>query len=336
MITLKDVAKRAKVSASTVSYVLNDKKTVRPETRQRIDAAVMELGYYPNQIAVGLKTKRTRTVGVILPDISNSFYADIIKGLEDCVQLSGYSIILCNTDGDEERERNCLNTLLGKDIDGLVFIGTGKTGDITRIFGNKPVVIVDRKYGGGFCSVSVDNILGGYLATKCLLKFSRDIIFLSGPVTVNTIVERKTGYRNALMEAGEAFDENNVVLCDFTYAGGYSAIKRLIGRGRKIKAVFASNDEIALGAMRAMIESGIRIPCDACVAGYDDISLASMYTPSLTTICQPKYEMGEKAGKLLTEMMLKKTGEPRQVVLKPYLIERETTGVKVKGDEAAV
>ncbi|MDD5602732.1 MAG: LacI family DNA-binding transcriptional regulator [Eubacteriales bacterium] len=325
VVTLRDVAEMAQVSVSTVSYVLNGKKTVRPETLTKINAAIKELGYYPNQIAIGLKTKRTYTIGVILPDISNSFYADIIKGIEDTVHLSGYSVILCNTENDEAREMKYLNTLLGKDIDGLVFIGTGKTRDISGKFGSKPVVLVDRKFGNEFSSVSVNNILGGYLATKLLLKDSRDIIFLSGPVSVNTISERKIGYRNALAEACVAFNENNVIECDFTYDGGYNAITGILKEGRKIQAVFASNDEIALGAMRAMIENGIKIPDDVKIAGYDDIRLAAMYNPALTTIRQPKYEMGKKAGELILDMIVNKDGETRQVVLEPVLVERETT-----------
>jgi len=173
MTTLKDIAKKANVSVSTVSYVLNNKKTVKPETMQRIMQAVEEAGYYPNQLARGLKTRQTLTLGVIVPDISNEFFTQVIRGIEDTVNQDGYSIILCNTDNDANRERKYIDTLLSKDIDGLIFVGTGKTQYILEKKSAIPVVVVDRKLGDDFSSVMVDNIKGGYIATEyliCLVK----------------------------------------------------------------------------------------------------------------------------------------------------------------------
>lgn len=326
MITLKDVAEKAKVSVSTVSYVLNNKKIVRPETFKRINDAIQELGYVPNLVARGLKTKRTLTLGIILPDIANMFFAEIIRGIEDTVNEFGYSIILCNTDNDDKREVKYLSTLLSKDIDGMIFIGTGKVHQISRKATKVPIVVVDRKVGRDFCSVYTDNIKGGYLATKYLLqKYKKEVVILSGSTSLNTFFDRMVGYRDALKESGIEYNEALVHECDFTYEGGFKAVNKLLDSGINFRSIFAANDFIAIGAIRALVEKGIKIPQEVAIVGYDDIPISSVFIPSLSTVKQPKYEIGKKSAELIMEIIQNDSYNNKQLILEPSLVLRETT-----------
>lgn len=329
MATLKDVAKRAKVSVSTVSYVLNKKKVVKPDTKQRILQAVEEVGYRPNQVARGLKTRRTYTLGVIVPDITNEFFTQIVRGIEDTADRDGYSTILCNTDNDAQKEKKYIETLMSKDIDGLIFIGTGETQDIAEENDAIPVVVVDRKLGNGLNFITVDNVRGGYMATDYLLgKKKSEVAFLTGALSIRTFFDRMTGYINALRDHGVKYNKLLIRECEFSTDGGYRALSGMIEEGVGIDSVFAANDFIALGAIRALMEQGRRIPEDISIVGFDDIALSSIYMPALTTIRQPKYEMGQKAAEIILEEIREKASgrkESKQIILEPSLVIRETT-----------
>jgi LacI family transcriptional regulator len=325
MVTIKDVAKRAGVAASTVSYVINNKKSVKKETRERIINAIEELNYSPNLVARSLKTKITHTIGVIVPDLSNMFFTDIIRGIEDTMSKEGYVIILCSTYENIEKEKRDLSILLKKDIDGLIYVSAGKN----RIYISDhkiPIVLVDRKIGESYLSVMVNNKKGGFLATDHLLdKNNAEVFILTGPLTINTYFERMNGYIEALKKHGYEYNEHLVINCDSSYAGGIKAIEELLKNKISFRSIFAANDLIALGAMKAIIKNGLRIPNDVSIVGFDDISTSAIVNPSLTTIRQPKYLMGVKAAELILDQLNNRSIDNRHILLEPEIIVRETT-----------
>jgi LacI family transcriptional regulator len=325
MTTIKDIAKQADVAASTVSYVLNNTKNVKPETKERILKVIKELHYQPSAVARSLKTKKSLTIGIMIPDISNMFFTEIVRGIEDIANEYEYNVILCNTDEDEKKEKRYLDNLYNKHIDGLIFVGTGKNQQILKDKQHIPVVAVDRKIGYNFGSVMVDNVKGAYIATNYLLeKNGADVILLTGPLSLSTYFERMTGYIEALREKGLEYNENIVRECPVGHEGGYTALEDLLEKNVGLRSIFASNDLIALGAMKALIKRGVRIPEEVSIVGYDDIPTASIITPALTTIQQPKYNMGRKAAELLLNSMTKQAVKERHIVLEPKLVIRET------------
>lgn len=326
MAKLKDVADLTGLSISTISYVLNGKKKVKEETYQRIMEAVEKVGYRPNQLARSLKTRQTLTIGVVVPDISNEFFPQIVKGIDDKAHDFNYNIILCNTNNDVDREEDYINTLLSKDIDGIIFIGTAKSQTILENKTNIPIVLVDRKMGEQYISVVSDNYKGGYLATEHLIeRGKKSIALLSGQVFIKTFFDRMKGYMDALKDNSIIYNEDYVVGCDFTTQGGYDGINELIKKNIEFNAVFAANDLIALGAMRALMENGKKIPDDVAIVGYDDIVISSTVMPSLTTIRQPKYEMGQYAADILIKSIANKSLIQEHIVLQPSMIVREST-----------
>lgn len=327
MATIKDIAKKANVAVSTVSYVLNNKKKVKPETKERILRVMKECNYQPRTAARSLKTKQTLTIGVMLPDITNLFFTEIIRGIEDTANEYGYNIILCNTDRDSKKELAYLNTLYSKDIDGIIFVGPCLNQSIIRNKQDTPIVSINSRYGDLISSISVDFVKGGYLATKHLMeRKNTEVIFLSGPLNVSTTNERFTGYINALRSEGFEYNELLAYQCEISFQGGYNIIESVYSKiTGGIKSIFATSDVIALGAMRALIEKGIKIPEDVSIVGYDDISMASMYMPSLTTIRQPKYMMGQIVVKLLMKKIAEDSSENEVITLEPELIIRESS-----------
>jgi len=335
MATLKEVAERAGISVSTASYVLNGKKKVRPETRERILRAADEVGYIPNQIARGLRTKRSGSIGIIVPDISNEFFPEIVRGIEDYVNQNNYSMILCNSDNNLGKEQKYINTLIGKDIDGIIFIGTGKSPDALSAASDIPIVLVDRKLGDQLRSVTTNNRLGAFLATEHLIRCGyQSIALLSGPLYSKTFYDRMSGYMEALKKYGIHYDENLVCECEMAdIQHGYESAKALMLSGAA-DAIFSMNDLMALGTLRALWELGVSVPKDISVIGYDDIAYAAISTPALSTVRQPKYEMGWEAAALLMECIENPAGERRHIELEPSLVLRETTYAKKKVPDA--
>ena len=285
MPTIKDVAKRAKVAKSTVSYVLNNTKTVTPETYERIITAIDELGYTPRVAAQSLKTKRSLTIGVIIPDITNNFFIEIIKGIEDITYSNGYNIILCNTQEDQEREKHYLENLFSKDIDGIIFISTGKNESLINKNKHIPIITVDRRITKSGCVVSLDNVKGGYMATKYLMDhYGNNIHLITGPLTINTYFDRMTGYINAYKELGIDYDPSRIVQCDISVNDGMNAMISLLNENREIKSIFVSADIIALGVLKALLRSDKKVGKDVFLIGYDDIDTSSIVSPALTTI----------------------------------------------------
>jgi LacI family transcriptional regulator len=326
MTTIKDIAKRANVSVSTVSNVINNKKNVKPETRERVLDVINEYGFQPKSVARSLKTKKTLTIGIIMPDITNQFFTETTRGIEDTANKYGYNVILCNTDENVNKEIEYLNTLYNKDVDGIIFVGTCETQHMDQNRKRTPIVVIDRKLGENMTSVVVDNVKGGFIATKHLLERKKsEIILLTGSLSTSTYFERMTGYLNALRSEKFEYNELLVNECEASFQGGYNTIQSILNKNVNIQSIFAVSDMIAIGAMRALIEKGKRIPEDVLIVGYDDIIISSMFIPSLTTVRQPKYEMGQRAVELLIDKIEGKSQRNERIILEPELIIREST-----------
>ncbi|HBT46822.1 MAG TPA: LacI family transcriptional regulator [Peptococcaceae bacterium] len=309
MITIKDVAKKAGVSVTTVSRVLNNSShPISPETRQRVLEAVAELGFLPNAAARSLQLQETKTIGLMLPDIANPYYPGIVRGIEDVAHEEGYTIILCNTDRSRERTSKYLRVLREKRVDGIIFTGGGVVEDAShdRFFWREEIpTVVIGKHPADFPSVQIDNVGAAKRAVAHLIASGhRHIACITGPEASTTSRDRLKGYREALEEAGLDYHPGLVVTGDFSPAGGYGAVQRLLGQpGLKFTALFTHNDLMAVGALKALADHGLSVPWDVAVVGFDDIPLASYVLPRLTTVAVPVYDLGLTAMRLLRDLL---------------------------------
>jgi DNA-binding LacI/PurR family transcriptional regulator len=326
--TIKDVAKLAGVHPSTVSRVINNDSRISEKTKDKILLIINKLGYTPNAIARGLKTKRTYTLGMLIPDITNPFFAEIARGAEDTANKNNFNVILCNTDDKLKKERTYLDILKGKRVDALI-LGTAHIKDksILELEEKKfPFILVSRGIKGlNKNCVIVDDIAGGTMATEYLIKLGhRRIAHIAGPLKVRSAINRLEGYKFALKKYKIKYQEELVEEGDFRITGGYKAMKKLLGLPEPPRAIFAANDLLALGAMQAIQKKKYHIPEDFCIIGFNDISLASFVYPPLTTVRQPMQEMGALAVKMLLKIIEGGEFNQKKVVLKPKLIIRES------------
>lgn len=330
MPTIQEVARKAGVSPTTVSHVINNSRVVSAETRLRVEAAMEELHYRPNALARSLRRGQTHTLGLILPDISNPFFAEIGHSIETAAFEQGYSVILCNTEGDLDKEDLYVDVLSKKQVDGMIFVAAGDQTDSLRALlrHEVPVVVVDRDLP----EVEVDAVLadsrqGGYLATQHLIALGhRRIGCIAGPFHLTPSAQRVTGYREALLDAHLLADDDLIKRGDFHPESGYRAARSLLERRDAPAAIFACNDLMALGALRAAAESGRQVPADLAIVGFDDIELASYTSPPLTTIAQPKADLGRLAVQWLIEHIADKSRPARRELLPTRLIVRGTCG----------
>ena len=331
MPTIRDVAQRAGVSSTTVSYVLNSTRFVSPGTEARILEAIKELDFQPDQIARSLRAKRTMTVGMIVSDISNPFYADIVRGAEDVLSVKHYSLILCNTDEAPERELATLQLLRQKKVDGLIAVATGSNVESLYEASNSglPIVLVDRRLPGDrLDTVLVDDEQGAYQATQHLVQLGhRRIGLIAGRVGISTTDHRRAGYEAALCDAGMTPDPDLIQVGHSTVEGGVAAARALLDLTPPPTAVFATNNLMTVGLFVAIKQRHLCCPQDIAVVGFDDMVWLSAFSPSLTTIAQPSYELGKQAAELLWRRMAeKKVGDPHVVVLPAQLVVRESCG----------
>lgn len=327
--TMRDVAERAGVSVTTVSHVVNETRPVSDELRERVLAAMDELGYQPNRLARSLRRRETHTIGMIVPDSANPFFAEVARGIEDTSFEQGYNVILCNSDGDLAKELLYTNVLAEKQVDGILFVAAGESSEHIRALQVRrmPLVVVDRDIPGVTVdSVLTDNGYGGWLATRHLIDLGhRRIGCITGPSDVTPSAERVTGYWRALSQSGISVDGGLVVRGDFQYAGGYQAVHQLLSMDDPPTAIFACNDLMAIGAISAALKLGRKVPTNLSVVGFDDVRLASFANPPLTTIAQPKYEMGVMAATMLLERMHDRDMPPRRQMLATSLLIRQST-----------
>lgn len=309
MVTIKDVARLAGVSISTVSRVLSSSDhPVNIETKDRILAAIEELGFYPNAIARGLQANKTKTIGLILPDISNPYYPGIVRGVEDIAHEFGYTIILGNADRSRERTQKYLRVLREKRVDGIIFTGGGIVQDAQQgnFFEQDTVAtVVIGRHWSNLPSVQVDNVQAAREACEHLLSLGHHrIATITGPETSTTARDRLEGYKQGLKKYGIAERSEWIIQGDFEVDGGYRAVAELPKLGVEgITAIFAQNDLMAIGVVNALQEQGIKVPDDVAVMGFDNIPLASFVTPKLSTVSVPVYELGKTAMKVLIDLL---------------------------------
>lgn len=322
--TIKDIARETGVSYATVSRGLTGKPGVKEETRLLILEKAKQMGYEPNGIARGLVLKQTNTLALIIPDITNPFYPEIARGVEDAASQLGYNIFLCNTNYEIEKEKEYLRVLKERRVDGLILCSEQHN----EIQLDIPTVLLNRiSSNNNYSCIEVDNIKGGYIATKHLLEAGyKKIAFIGGTISSFSNINRTEGYKKALNEFKVEIDESMILNGGFRRENGYELMQRIMKSGNIPDAVFASNDVLALGVLQCAQEYGLKIPEDFGVVGFDDIAYAKIPQVQLTTIAQPKYEIGKYAIDILVSEMRKASkGEVQKIILEPELIIRKTT-----------
>ncbi|WP_397535413.1 LacI family DNA-binding transcriptional regulator [Roseateles sp.] len=329
MSTIKDVAALAGVSFTTVSHVLNETRPVSADARRRVLAAVEEIGYLPSAVARSLRKSETKIIGVLVPNVNNPFFAELVVGVEECCRLAGYSVFLCNSDNDPRRQQQYMRTLLEKRVDGLLLSSAGDAAALARIFklATVPAVTVDRLVPGARADrVSVNNLDGASKAVRHLVGLGhRKIGCISGPAEFEVTQERVEGWRRAQEEAGFNADEQLLIESDFSSSGGYEAARQLLSTHPDMTALFASNDLMALGALRAAAEIGIKVPQQLSIVGFDDIELSSYVFPGMTTVGCSIRELGREAGRVLIDRIENPGAPLKDVQLTPRLVLREST-----------
>jgi LacI family transcriptional regulator len=336
MITIREVAKRAQVSVGTVSNVLSGSGSVKPELRRRVQLAMRELDYQPNQIARSLKTKSTKTLGTVVSDITNPFFPQLIRGAEDAALERGYLLMTLNTDDHVDREQRALSLLRARKVDGIMLVMAPDSQDASHILATQasgtPVVCLDRvAEGTPLDSVCVDNVKGARMCMHHLLaRGHRRIGMLSGSVGLQTALQRLIGYQEVMRESGGDVDERLIRHGDFRLESGYRLTKEMLLEPEAPTAIFASNAMMGFGALKAMRELGVRCPEDVSLAVFDDIPFGDVMQPRLTVVAQPAYEMGRRGAQLLIARIEHEDipPEPMRIELTPELIVRESTAAR--------
>jgi LacI family transcriptional regulator len=329
MSTIADVAKRAGVSKMTVSRVINHSGYTSQETRERVEQAVAELGYVPNVLARSLRFKKTRTIALVLTDITNPFFTTLARGVEDAASEQGFSVIFCNTDESEVDEAEYLNVLVQKQVDGLLWVPASCASKSAVFLQDRsvPFVVLDRRLPDvRVDTVRCDSEQGAYELTHHLITLRhRRIAILSGPPEVTTSADRVAGYRRALGEVD--ISEMRVYYGPFTQAGGYHMMHEALVVDPPPTAILAANNFIAIGAVQALREAGLCVPEDVSLVTFDDLPYAAVFEPFLTVANQPAYEMGRLATALLLQR-LSGEGPPdvQQIILPMELIVRRSSG----------
>jgi len=329
MATIKDVARHAGVSYTTVSHVLNKTRPVSGQARERVLAAAEALAYVPSALARSLRSKTTGSIGLIIPNNTNPYFSEVARGIEDSCYAAGYSVILCNSDDDPAKQRDYLNVLLTKRCDGLIVATLAHTdGELLRKM-KVPIVLLDRAPKNmDIDLVAVDNDAGGVLAAQHLLTLKRrHIACIAGPQGLDISIERVAGLCRTLRDAGVSLPANWLHHADFTSAGGYAAACTLLDQPELPDALFCCNDLMAIGALRAAAERGIAVPQALAVVGFDDIDLAQFVHPPLTSVAQNTRRMGQ----LTAQCLLERIADPSRAVQRQTI----TPQLHVRGSSQA-
>lgn len=329
-VTIYDVAREANVSMATVSRVVNGNQNVKPATRKKVLEVIERLEYRPNAVARGLASKKTTTVGVIIPDISNTIYAELARGVEDIATMYRYNIILSNSDQKEEKELELLDTMLSKQVDGIVMMADQVTAAIQQAMTASPVPIVlagSVDEGQSIASVNIDYEQATYEAVQVLLQNGhRQIAFVSGPLeyTINGAYKLKA-YKKALQDAQIKVNEAFIVTGDNTYDDGMAAYEELAKLDTPPTAYLAGSDELAIGVIHAAQDAGKVVPDHLEVMSFENSKLARMVRPQLSSVALPLYDIGAVAMRLLTKIMNKEEIEEHTVILPHHIEIRRST-----------
>jgi LacI family transcriptional regulator len=327
--TISDVAKRAGVSKTTVSHVINDTRFVEETTKQRVFEAIAELGYRPSVVARSLTTNRTETVGVVVSDTSNYFFAEVLRGIEDVLMPENYALLVCNTAEILEREVHYLDILIRQRVDGIIAAATSQRWDILAQaeVQHTPVVFVDRSFEGlGGAFVGVDNKMGAYLGTRHLIECGhRQIGILAGFQRLSTMRERLAGFRQALQESDIPLPEEWVVTSALSIEGGREAMRQILTLPERPTAVFLNNNLLSLGALLAIRELDLRCPEDISVIGFDDHPWAAVSDPPLTVVRQPAQRLGQVAAQMVLGLINGEQPAESRVLLECEVIVRQSS-----------
>jgi len=327
--TMKNVAEVAGVSVQTVSAVINADARISAETSTRVLAAIQQLGYRPYSVARSLRTRRTKTIALVVSDIANPVFATMASTAEDHAHQHGYSMVVYNTRDNVEREESYMRTATDRWVDGVLFVSAQDQITSLNLLQTVgiPAVAVDRipaNYNGP--SVTVDNVQAGRMAAEYLLNLGHTCIaHIPGPVELRLARERLAGFRQAIQVQGDACTFYISDAGNWECTAGYQAMQTLLARAPDLTAVFAANDRMAIGAMQAVYQAGLRIPQDISVIGVDDIEVAAYQIPPLTTIRQSFVELAQRGVQLLLDILQGKEVEQTQIVIEPTLIERQST-----------
>lgn len=328
-ITIKDVAKRANVSISTVSRVINESKPVSSEIRQRVLKIIKETGYTPNPVARSLVMKKSQLIGVIVPDISNFFTGEILNGVEEIGKMYNYDILLCNTYGELEQELRYLNLLKSKQVEGIIFMTWRLKEEHKNFFKEDdiPIVLINRDTSEiNLPSICIDHFNASYEMTKYLMDNGHKKIALIRSGKENDVfgIDQYNGYQKALMEANIEIDNRLIFNGNFKLEEAYECVEKMIKKDILPTAIFATTDFMAIGAINALVDNGYKVPEDVSVVGFNDIKLASIYRPRLTTIKQPIYDIGAVAIRVIIKKIKGEKIDNNMIVLPHELIERES------------
>ena len=335
--TIKEVAKHANVSVGTVSNVLSGSNTVGAAIRARVDAAIADLDYHPDQVARSLKVKRTRSLGLVLSDITNPFFAQVLRGAEECALANGYVLITLNSDDKVEREKKILAVLRSFRVDGILLVVSPNYGDSTHISNvlrsGTPIVCLDRVTENiPLDCVSVNNIDGSQMCVRHLIQQGhRRIGIITGSPTLQTSKERLHGYLAALKEGQIEAEPGLIKEGDFREASGYRLGKELLLAHLRPTAVFVSNGLMTIGFIHALNELSLQCPDDIAVASFDDLPLTEVFRPQITAVNQPAYQVGYEGAQLLIRRLQHKISSrlPVAICLAPELKIRESTSIRL-------
>jgi LacI family transcriptional regulator len=328
-VSLRDVAKAAKVSVGTVSNVLNRPDVVAPETLARVQATIKELGFVPNGFARHLRSGQSRTLGLIVPDVANPFFTEVARGVEDAASKRDYAVFLCNSDESASKEDRYINVLIQQQVRGVLITPADMKSDRLEAMRERgiAVTLLDREIKGRKqCSVSVDDVHGGQIAIEYLAGLGhKNIAWVCGPESIPQVADRGAGVTKAAKVAGAKIETIRVPLMNATK--GEEAAKKILELDVMPTAIFCANDLLALGVMRALLASKVRIPEQVSVLGYDNIEFAPSAAVPLSSIAQPSYQMGVTAADLLlNECEDGDSHEHQQIRFQPQLVERASTG----------
>ncbi len=325
-VTIADVARRAKVSPTTVSYVLSGNRPVGAQTRERVERVIEELDYRPSSLARSLRTSKSQTIALIIPNIGNPFYPALARAFQDVLRARDYHVFICNTDAQRSEELGFLEDLRQRRVDGIAMTPLGvHSEDLTEVLQDRlPFVSVGIDVPETDTVLTDDAAAAHEATTHLLRRGHRRVATVAGPPGLLTGDPRLSGYTAALADAGVRYDSRLVVRSDHTRAGGKEATLQLLRlpERRRPTAVFCANDLMAIGALDAAREVGLTVPTDLAVVGFDDIEAASLVTPALTTVRTPSFDIGQAAADLLLERLAGSTAAPRRIVVPTRLIER--------------
>ncbi|TCD46098.1 catabolite control protein A [Streptococcus sp. X16XC17] len=326
-VTIYDVAREAGVSMATVSRVVNGNKNVKENTRKKVLEVIERLDYRPNAVARGLASKKTTTVGVVIPNIANAYYATLAKGIDDIADMYKYNIVLANSDENDDKEINVVNTLFSKQVDGIIFMGYHLTDKIRAEFSRSrtPIVLagtVDLEHQ--LPSVNIDYAQAVADSIQLLAKNNQKIAFVSGPLVddINGKI-RLSGYKRGLQAAELDFNEGLVFESKYKYEEGYALAERVLSAGAT--AAYVAEDEIAAGLLNGVEDSGVKVPEEFEIITSDDSLITKFTRPNLTSVSQPLYDIGAIAMRMLTKIMHKEELESREVILHHGIKERKST-----------